>query len=181
MERARDEEQGIDTRSLIWSAMGDADIHRRYYTKRRDRLMTWNSALLAGTWMLSLIGALFSLELFGSDLVRWAVACIITAAGITTLRDVIGIPDRIAEARSVVILANDEYDTLRVLWETGGQFRPATELESYRRISRASNIINESIRSSVLETARKESHRYHEQIIPPRHSAIRVPDSTTGT
>ena len=173
-------DEGINTRSLIWSAMGDADIHRRYYIKRRDRLMAWNSVLLAWTWVLSLFGALLSLELLGPDWTKWAVACIIVAAAITTFRDVIGIPDRIAEARSVVIQANDEYDTLRVLWETGGQFRPATELESYRRISRASNIINEPIRSKVLDSARKESHRYHEQIQPPEHSAIRVPASAAS-
>ena len=147
----------IDTRKLIWQAMGEADIHRRYYIRRRDRLRVWNVSCLVVSWVMGLTGAMLSIGIAGEVDVRWAVAAVILAAAITSLRDVLGLPDRIAEARSVVIMTNEEYDEMRLLWETGGQYRPATELESFRRVSRASNFINEAIKSKTLEKARAES------------------------
>lgn len=170
--------EGIETRELVWKAMGEADIHRRYYSSRRDRLRKHNTCFLAGAWVLSLAGALLSLGLFGDSLTEWAVAFIITAAALTTFRDVLGLPDRIAEARATAIMANEEYDTMRILWDTGGQFRPAAEFESFHRTSRASNFANESIHAEMLETARQESVQYHEKLGLSTHRTIAAPSAS---
>ena len=170
----------LDTRALIWQAMGEADIHRRYYIRRRDQLQTQNTICLAVSWVVGLVGVLVSIGVFGEIDVKWALTAVILAAAITSLRDVLGLPDRIAEARSVVIMTNDEYDEMRLLWETGGRHRPATELEAFRRISRASNIINEQIKPEILEEARKASVRYHEQVEAPDHRSILAPTGTAA-
>ena len=77
----------------------------------------------------------------------------------------------------MVIMANEEYDEMRLLWETGGRHRPATELESYRRISRASNIINEPVVPKTLAKARKDSVEFHKGIEAPQHESIIAPTS----
>lgn len=171
---------GLDTRALIWQAMGEADIHRRYYLMRRDRMRFWNVLCLVSSWMIGLTGVMLSIGIPGEIDVKWAVAAVILAASITSLRDVLGLPDRIAEARSVVIMANEEYDEMRLLWETGGQYRPATELEAFRRISRASNFINEAVKPDILEKARKASVSYHAQVEPPDHRSIIAPTGTSA-
>ena len=170
----------LDTRKLIWQAMGEADIHRRYYLMRRDTLRFWNVVCLVTSWMIGLTGVMLSIGIAGEIDVKWAIAAVILAASITSLRDVVGLPDRIAEARSVVIMANEEYDEMRLLWETGGQYRPATELEAFRRISRASNFINEAVKPKILEKAREASVSYHEQVEAPDHRSIVAPTGTTA-
>ena len=171
------EQNGLDSRSLIWQAMGEADIHRRYYIRRRDTLRRWNTGFLVASWLTALTGAVLSVALTGEAGLQWGIPAVIVAAAITSLRDVLGLPDRIAEARSVVIMANEEYDEMRLLWETGGRHRPATELESYRRISRASNIINEPVVPKTLEKARKDSVEFHRGIEAPSHESIIAPTS----
>lgn len=172
--------EGLDTRALIWQAMGEADIHRRYYIHRRDQLKKLNVCFLAMSWVMGVVGVLVSIEIISGIDIKWALAAVILAAATTSLRDVMGLPDRIAEARSVVIMTNDEYDEMRLLWETGGQHRPATELETFRRISRASNIINEQIKPKILEKARKESVDYHKELRAPAHGTIMAPTGTSA-
>lgn len=170
------ERNGIDTRSLIWQAMGEADIHRRYYIKRRDRLRRLNTACLATSWLAGITGAVLSLGVISQVNPQGGVVAVILAAAITSLRDVFGIPNRIAEARAVAIMTNDEYDEMRLLWQTGGESRTlAAELDSYRRITRANNIIDETVSTRTLEKARQESIEFHRATEAPAHESIIAP------
>lgn len=161
--------KGIDTRNLIYRAMGEADIHRRYYYGRRDRLMGWNTLYLILAWALAIAGTITSILYTGN---KWSLVLVLSAASITSLRDVFGLPNRIAEARAAAILTNEEFDRMRLLLETGGKFRPDTELESFVRLSRSSSFLNESIKDKTLSKAEAESKKYRENMELPQHDAI---------
>ncbi len=153
--------------------MNEADTYRRYYIKLCDRLRRRNLGFLLAAWVLGLAGAV--LAVMPEVAAWWGIAAVIGAAAATSLRDVLRLPDRIAESRAVVITTNDEYDDMRILWETGGAYREATELQSFRRVSRASYMVNETVAENLFDTAERESKRFHEELEAPDHDKIIPP------
>lgn len=144
--------------SLTWSAMCDADVQRRYYGVICDRLRKRSFWIALTTWALS-VGATLMAVL--SAPVAWSVAVVVLAAGVATLRDVLRLPERVAEARYILMGSNREYDRMRLLWETRGRARPPAEYGSFERTSRLHDFTNEVADPEVLEAALKDSDHYH--------------------
>lgn len=166
-------DQWVDTRTLIWNAMNEADTYRRYYIKLCDRLRLTNLRFLLAAWGLGGAGAILSVipEVHPGA----GIAAVIAAAAVTSLRDVLRLPDRIAECRAVVITTNDEYDDMRMLWETGGAHREATEIQSFRRVSRASYLVNETVDRKLFAEAEAASAEFHTDMESPDHAEILIP------
>ena len=93
-----------------------------------------------------------------------AVGAIIVAAALTTLRDVLRLPDRLSDARYILMGTNREYDGMRLLWDTEGIYRPPEEYESFRRTSRLHDFANEVVNEPLLKDAQEKSKKYHKEL-----------------
>ncbi len=147
---------------LAWKAMYEADVHRRYYGTVCDRLRRVNTRMVIAAWGTSLVASV--LAIWTSVPIELSVGGIIVAAAMTTLRDVLRIPERVSEARYILMGTNREYDKMRLLWETGGGYRPQAEYESFRNVSRLHDFTNEMVDGKVLEDAEDASQKYHKDI-----------------
>ena len=118
-------------RDLVWKAMYEADVHRRYYEEAYTRLSRQNRAILWVTWLASATAAVTSL--LGPPVI--AGALVVGAAFVTTLREILRIPERMAKARCIRMAAGIEFDRMSLLWDSNGDHQPVPEYESRRVIS----------------------------------------------
>lgn len=154
----RDDSTNGFSSDLAWKAMYEADIHRRYYGEICNRLRKQNTVMVVTAWAVSLVASVVALV--DAIPIAASVAGIFIAAAITTLRDVLDIPERISESRYILMGANREYDDMRLLWETDGTHRPLAERESFRNVSRLHDSARESLDDDVLDRAEDASKRY---------------------
>ena len=148
--------------------MAEADTYRRYYSHRCERLRKWNTGFVVATWAMSLTATLLGL----GGLTTWSIGTIIVSAAIMTLRDVLRLSDRVADCRAIINGINNEYDTLRTRWITGGQYNPTPEIESFHRVSWFTNLVNESVNQKMLLRAETESSDYHKHVEAPNVEAF---------
>lgn len=166
----------MNTRDVVWQGMVEADTYRRYYSLQADKLRRLNTWLVGGTWGTSLAAAVVGIV--GHP--TWSVVLVIAAAATTTLRDVLGLPSRLANVRSALVGLNEEYDALRLRWATGGAYHPPPELDTFRRVSRFTLLVDEATDGTLLKQAEKESREYHDQIEPPETEAFAAVSTTQG-
>ena len=146
---------------IVWKAMFEADVHRRYYGQQRDRLVKTNRRILVGVWGTSLVAAVLSAVSVVPASV--SVGFLIIACGLTTLRDILHIPERLASIRFMLMGANDEYDKMRLIWD--GDHEISSEYQSYHRMSMIHNQSSESTNAKMFEAAEKASNIYHTKLI----------------
>ncbi|MCY4647102.1 MAG: hypothetical protein OXE73_09515 [Gammaproteobacteria bacterium] len=167
---------------LVWKAMFEADLNRRYLMTISDRLRRNNNRLVLLAWTLALAGALTSLASSVVPVVASA-GLVVAAASVITLRDVLRLPDRIADARLAVMGTNQEFDSMRLLWETQGEYRVPAECESFQKVSRFSEIPVETLDTSLRDKAEIEAQSFYEKLLsqerPPRRPPIHTPPSPT--
>ena len=171
----------IQGTGLAWKAMYEADFNRRYHRAVSDKLRQLNIRLVLLAWGLALIAAVLALSTFFSPLVP--AGFVIAAAAVTTLRDVLRLPDRIADARFAVRGINEEYDAMRLLWETRGKYRPVAECESFRRVSWFDDISTEKLDSDIRTASEKAAKSYHKALAAPERPApkpTKVGDGRAG-
>ena len=162
-------------KDLIWKAMYEADVHRRYYGAMCDRLRRLNTCMVLGAWGVALMASVLAIT---SVPIAWSVGGIIVAAALTTLRDVLRIPERVSESRYILTGTNREYDKMRLLWDTEGTYRPRIiagvkgflrrwkgNHESFRAVSRLHDFTNEVLDQNLLESAQEGSKKYHVELI----------------
>ncbi len=124
----------FENRDLVWKAMAEADVHRRYHGKVCDELRKKNRLLVVSAWLVSVAASM--LALWDAIPVEASIGLLILAAAFTTFRDILRLPDRLADSRFTLVGLNQEYDKMRVLWETEGQHYPSPEYESFLNVSR---------------------------------------------
>lgn len=152
--------------------MFEADLNRRYHMAIGDKLRRQNMTLVVAAWVLALIGALLTLG-SGGYLVAGA-GFVIAASATTTLRDVLRYPDRISDSRLAVRGINQELDSMRLLWETDGMYRPPAECESFRNVSFFQELSGESLDQSIVDAAEEKTRHFYE-----RMAAADTPSSPT--
>ena len=117
----------FETRDLVWKAMYEADVHRRYYEAAYARLRRQNHVFLGVVWVVSATAAFVSL-LGGQS---WVAGCLVLGAAFsTTLRDRLRIPERMAMVRCIRTAADIEFNRMSLLWHSNGNHRILPELES---------------------------------------------------
>lgn len=168
----------IDTSDLVWKAMAEADIHRRYHGQICDSLRKQNRLFVIASWGASVTAAV--LALWTQIPVQFSIASLILAAAFTTFRDVLRLPDRIADARFILVGINQEYDKMRVLWETEGQHYPSPEYESFLNVSRLHDLTTESLDKKLLQNAESDSRTYHNQLKEQHSMRDPKPDTERG-
>ena len=117
----------FETRDLVWKAMYEADVHRRYYEAAYARLLHQNRIFLWVTWSVSAAAAFVSV-LGGHPLV--AGCLVLGAAFSTTLRDLLRIPERTSMVRCIRTAAAIEFNRMSLLWDSDGNHQTRPERES---------------------------------------------------
>ena len=167
---------------LAWKAMFEADLNRRYLMTISDRLRQQNHRLVLLAWALALVGALASLASSVIPVVLSA-GLVVAAASVITLRDVLRLPDRIADARLAVMGTNQEFDAMRLLWETRGEYRVPAECESFQRVSRFFEIPVETLDTKLRDDAEAEVATFYKKLAaqkeppPPPRPPVQTPPS----
>ena len=168
----------FETRTLVWKAMAEADIHRRYHGQLCDSLRRTNKHLVMASWVASVAASV--LALWNQVPVQVSIALLILAAAFTTFRDVLRLPDRIADARFILVGTNQEYDKMRVLWETEGKHSPSPEYESFLNVSRLHDLSTERLDADLLKKAESDSRAYHTHLKEQQSMSDTKPDTKRG-
>ena len=166
----------MSTRDVVWQGMVEADTYRRYYSLQADRLRRLNTCLVGGMWGMSAVAAVVGILGYPTG----SVVLVIAAAATTTLRDVLGLPGRHANVRFALVGLNEEYDALRLRWATGGAYHPPPELDTFRRVSRFTFLVDEATDGKLLKQAEEESREYHDQVEPPETEAFAALGTNQG-
>ena len=168
----------FDNKNLVWRAMAEADVHRRYQGRVCDSLREQNKRLVISSWVASVTASV--LALWDMVPVQISIGILILAAAFTTFRDIVRLPDRIADSRFILVGLNQEYDKMRILWETKGEHYPPPEYQSFLNVSRLHDLTTEEINSTLLGAAEADSRAYFDELKEQRSVRDSNPEPTRG-
>lgn len=94
----------FENSDLVWRAMAEADVHRRYQGKVCDSLRKKNRIFVIASWLASVAASVGAL--WDTIPMQFAVGLLILAAAFTTYRDIIRLPDRISDSRFILVGIN---------------------------------------------------------------------------